>query len=88
MEENNKEKMFTEKEVMDIIDKVQKDCAAQSQKYINAINDLNGTLSRLNFLLKIVSIKDVFSTEFIAKCVSEIETIVNIPDEEPSKEEE
>lgn len=90
MEENQMAegaKTFTEQEVLEIVDRMKRDLNAKMNECNKVISELNSTLNRLNFLLKIVSIKDVFSEEFIAKCAAEIEHIMTVPDEEEPKEE-
>lgn len=68
MEEQNTEgRVFTEKEVMDIISKMQRE-----------INAVNNTITRLNYLFKVIENREAFSAEFIQDCVEEVENILSI----------
>ena len=84
MEENEAKmegRTFTEKEVMEIIDKVQKDCNMK-------LAQSNNVLTRLNFLFKVVELKGVFSTDFYCTCAQEIEEIMTLKNPEETTEEE
>lgn len=43
---------------------------------------------RLDLLFRVIGAADKFSEEFVSKCVSEIETLLTIPEKEEEKEEE
>lgn len=60
----------------------------QNMQLRRALNDLNyeNMFKRLNYLFKVVEIPHVFSDEFVGKCVSEIESLMTIPEEVEAKE--
>lgn len=63
----------------------------QSKKLYDRLMEQNyqNVITRLELLFKVVENKEVFGTEFLAKCVKEIENTLTLPEkqEEPAKEE-
>lgn len=54
----------------------------------NKLRSIDMVSVRLNYLLKVVEIKDVFSEEFIARCSKEIEDLLTLEEAEETKPEE
>ena len=54
----------------------------------NKLRSIDMVSVRLNYLLKVVEIKGVFSEEFIAKCSKEIEDLLTLEEIEETKSEE
>ena len=48
-----------------------------------ALNDLNykNMFERLNYLFKVMEFSHMFSDEFVGKCVTEIESLMTIPED-------
>lgn len=57
----------------------------QNMQLRKALNDLNykNMFERLNYLFKVMEFSHMFSDEFVGKCVSEIESIMTIPEDTP-----
>ena len=86
MEEKKDQKTFTEKEVMEIVSKLQNDYNKLKKEASTAIDQLNGTLTRLQFLFKVVENKTAFSENFVDYCVKEIEDIMVIKEDNANSE--
>lgn len=54
----------------------------------NKLRSIDMISVRLNYLLRVVEIKDVFSEEFIARCSKEIEDLLTLEEAEETKPEE
>ena len=50
-----------------------------------ALNDLNykNMFERLNYLFRVMEFSHMFSDEFVGKCVTEIESLMTIPEDTP-----
>lgn len=49
---------------------------------------MNNTFKSLDYLFKVLETSHVFSEEFVAKCVSEIESLIIFPTDEVDQEDE
>jgi hypothetical protein len=77
--EETSERVFTEKEVMDIVNNINNECTKK-------LMQSNNVLTRLTFLFKIIENKDVFQgTEFFDECVKEIIEIMTLTEEKNEK---
>lgn len=47
---------------------------------------MTNMFKRLDYLFKVVENGHMFGEEFLAKCISEIETVMTLPEEEDNKE--
>lgn len=54
----------------------------ERQILINQLNSTNNTVTRLNFLFKVIEFGNKFSQEFVENCVNEIEEILTISQED------
>lgn len=54
----------------------------------NKLRSIDMVSVRLNYLLKVVEIKGVFSEDFVAKCSREIEDLLILEEPEDNKSEE
>ena len=50
----------------------------ERQILINQLNSTNNTVTRLNFLFKVIEFANKFNQEFVENCVNEIEEILTI----------
>ena len=50
----------------------------ERQILINQLNSTNNTVTRLNFLFKVIEFGNKFNHEFVENCVNEIEEILTI----------
>lgn len=57
----------------------------QNMQLRRALNDLNykNMFERLNYLFKVMEFSYVFSDEFVDKCVTEIESLMTLPEDTP-----
>lgn len=57
----------------------------QNMQLRRALNDLNykNMFERLNYLFKVMEFSHMFSDEFVGKCVTEIESLMTIPEDTP-----
>ena len=57
----------------------------QNMQLRRALNDLNykNMFDRLNYLFKVMEFSHMFSDEFVGKCVTEIESLMTIPEDTP-----
>lgn len=55
----------------------------QNMQLRRALNDLNykNMFERLNYLFKVMEFPHMFSDEFVGKCVTEIESLMTIPED-------
>nr|DAL05052.1 MAG TPA: hypothetical protein [Crassvirales sp.] len=55
----------------------------QNMQLRRALNDLNykNMFERLNYLFKVMEFSHMFSDEFVGKCVTEIESLMTIPED-------
>lgn len=55
----------------------------QNMQLRRALNDLNykNMFERLNYLFKVMEFSHMFSDEFVGKCVTEIESLITIPED-------
>ena len=55
----------------------------QNMQLRRALNDLNykNMFERLNYLFKVLEFSHMFSDEFVGKCVTEIESLMTIPED-------
>lgn len=84
MEENN------EKLSYDRLKEVAQQLSIQNNQLVQKLKEVNlqvNIFQRLNFLFKIVELKDVFKKPFYDKCVEEIQDIMTL-EEEPKEEKE
>lgn len=87
MEEKVKEqapeqpKKLTYEELRNIAGQLQQ----QNMQLRRALNDLNykNMFERLNYLFKVMEFSHMFSDEFVGKCVTEIESLMTIPEDTP-----
>lgn len=85
MEEKVKEqapeqpKKLTYEELRNIAGQLQQ----QNMQLRRALNDLNykNMFDRLNYLFKVMEFSHMFSDEFVSKCVTEIESLMTIPED-------
>jgi hypothetical protein len=54
----------------------------------NKLRSIDMVSVRLNYLLRVVEIKGVFSEDFVAKCSKEIEDLLTLEEPEDTKSEE
>ena len=56
----------------------------QSRRLYMQLQEANqdNMLSRLHYLFKVVKYKESFNTDFVTKCISEIESTITIPEAE------
>lgn len=85
MEEINKEKQtFTKEEVENIIKQFNKQARSQCENLYKEVQNLRDQIEykRLDYLFEIVKNSDKFSSEFVNKCINEIEGVFKeIPEE-------
>lgn len=86
--ETTEARTFTEKEVIDIVDRMNKDFAGKAKEYERVIRELNSTFTRLNFLFKVIENSKAFNADFIVKCTDEIEGLITIPEDEENNTKE
>lgn len=57
----------------------------QNMQLRRALNDLNykDMFERLNYLFKVMEFSHMFSDEFVGKCVTEIESLMTLPEDTP-----
>jgi hypothetical protein len=57
----------------------------QNMQLRRALNDLNykNMFERLNYLFKVMEFSHMFSDEFVGKCVTEIESLMTLPEDTP-----
>lgn len=57
----------------------------QNMQLRRVLNDLNykNTFERLNYLFKVMEFSHMFSDEFVGKCVTEIESLMTLPEDTP-----
>lgn len=57
----------------------------QNMQLRRALNDLNykNMFERLNYLFKVMEFSHMFSDEFVGKCVTEIESLITLPEDTP-----
>ena len=87
MEEKVKEqapeqpKQLTYEELRNVAGQLQQ----QNMQLRRALNDLNykNMFERLNYLFKVMEFSHMFSDEFVGKCVTEIESLMTIPEDTP-----
>lgn len=55
----------------------------QNMQLRRALNDLNykNMFERLNYLFKVMEFSHMFSDEFVDKCVTEIESLMTLPED-------
>lgn len=55
----------------------------QNMQLRRALNDLNykNMFERLNYLFKVMEFSHMFSDEFVGKCVTEIESLMTLPED-------
>lgn len=83
--EANVEKKLSYEQLEEVANNLHKQCNALYEQLQNA--SMVNLFKRLDYLFKVVENKDAFSDEFVTKCVTEIETIMNPPVEETNDEE-
>ena len=87
---NNEEKQLSYEELSKAANSLFNENKALKQKLQEAYETLN-SVSRLNYLLKIVEINQknsVFDGDFIIGCIAEIEKAMTIPQEEEEESKE
>ena len=74
-------KQLTYEELRNIAGQLQQ----QNMQLRRALNDLNykNMFDRLNYLFKVMEFSHMFSDEFVGKCVTEIESLMTIPEDTP-----
>ena len=74
-------KQLTYEELRNIAGQLQQ----QNMQLRRALNDLNykNMFERLNYLFKVMEFSHMFSDEFVGKCVTEIESLMTIPEDTP-----
>ena len=57
----------------------------QNMQLRRALNEMNynNTFERLKYLFKVMQVPHMFSDEFVGKCVTEIESLMTIPEDTP-----
>lgn len=57
----------------------------QNMQLRRALNDLNykNMFERLNYLFKVMEFSHMFNDEFVGKCVTEIESLMTLPEDTP-----
>lgn len=80
--EENPQKMSYEQ-----LEQVAHQLSEQARHLYNQLQEtnLNNTFKRLDYLFKVAENSNSFSKEFVEKCISEIEKIMTIPEEEEEK---
>ena len=74
-------KQLTYEELRNIAGQLQQ----QNMQLRRALNDLNykNMFDRLNYLFEVMEFSHMFSDEFVGKCVTEIESLMTIPEDTP-----
>ena len=60
---------------------------AKAEQEMKRLNQSN-LVARVNILFRVVENSDKFNSQFVQDCVDELESLIHIPDEEPSNTEE
>lgn len=57
----------------------------QNMQLRRVLNDLNykNMFERLNYLFKVMEFSHMFNDEFVGKCVTEIESLMTLPEDTP-----
>lgn len=76
--EENKKKELSYEELKEVAVQLQKRCAFAEQK----LRSFDMVSIRLNYLFKVLEVKDVFEYEFIEKCAKEVEELLTIEEAE------
>lgn len=76
--EENKKKELSYEELKEVALQLQKRCAFAEQK----LRNFEVVSVRLNYLFKVLEIKDVFEYEFIEKCAKEVEELLTLEETE------
>lgn len=62
--------------------------SAQNTEFRKLLQEITGAQKRLDYLFKVLEYCNLFSTDFINECVSEVEQLIRIPKEETETKEE
>lgn len=83
MEENKIMERKNEKMSYEELENVAAQLSQQSQQLYARLQqvEMSNMFKRLDLLFKVIESAHAFSTEFVAKCVKEIEEIMTIPEE-------
>lgn len=60
---------------------------AKAEQEMKRLNQSN-LITRVNILFRVVENSDKFNSQFVQDCVDELESLIHLPDEEPSSTEE
>lgn len=89
MEENKQE---TTQEVKKLtyeqLETVATQLSAQNTELRKLLQEITGAQKRLDYLFKVLEYCNLFSTDFISECVTEVEQLIRIPKEETETKEE
>lgn len=90
MEEKKIENKETQKMSYEQLEQVAHQLSEQTRQLYSKLqkSNMENVFKRLDYLFKVVENKDVFSKEFLDKCVKEIEEIITIPEDKEDKETE
>jgi hypothetical protein len=83
-EQKNEQEKLSYEGLENVASQLQQRCVMLENK----LRSIDMVSLRLNYLLKVVSIKDVFAEEFITKCSKEIENLLTIEEQEETTSEE
>lgn len=81
-------KTFTQKEMMDIVDRMNKDYTAKFNQMSKALQETQSILVRLNYLFKVVEQHNYFEAnapKFLQECLDEIIDIMNVKEDKDGK---
>lgn len=87
-----KEPKLTEAQLKELANKLFNENRYLKQQLQQAIETIN-TFNRLNYLFKVIEVSNSsgvykFSSEFVQKCMDEVENIMTIPEEQQEEEKE
>lgn len=81
-------KTFTQKEMMDIVDRMNKDYTAKFNQMSKALQETQSILVRLNYLFKVVEQHSYFEAnapKFLQGCLDEIVDIMTVKEDKDGK---
>lgn len=82
MNQNEEVKKLSYEELENVATQLQSQC----QRLYSELTAVTNTFKRLDYLFKVVKNNTVFPTEFVDKCVAEIELIMSPQPEETTEE--
>lgn len=76
--EENKKKELSYEELKEVAVQLQKRCAFAEQK----LRSFDMVSLRLNYLFKVLEVKEAFNYDFIEKCAKEVEELLTVEEAE------